>query len=166
MGVLIYSCEIGEKLTWVSDCLYKSKSNGIYHKDGENILIIENKSPNQALIEPFDDGVYFYKDGGIGFDMSYTSNEDFRNCLERMADTIEGKCGFSVTLNASGIDHCVGYIIAEEMLKEFEEYEDVARDFFVKFDEDDYGEFLYGCYKEYMKVLKECIKVKGVVRYH
>lgn len=167
MGVFIYPCKIKEK---ISDIVHGEEYNELlekYEEMGEEILSLERMNEYDDFISPFEEGIYTYEGGGkYDVDFSYGGNMDFLTQLERMGEDNDDCNAFSTTLSASGIDNCISYTTAEEMLAEFEKYKDKAEQHFIKWSDDDYGEYMWHAYNRYMEVLKECVEIKGVVRYH
>lgn len=164
MGVFIYPCKIKEK---VSGLVSSEEMDALYEKYDalkEEIVVLENTSSNDDFVSPFEEGVYTYEteSGHADVDISYGTYGDFLQGLENLSDEEDA---FSTTISASGIDNCISYKVAEEMLEEFKQWEIQAERYFLK-DDDDYGEFLWGIYKRYMEVLQECVELKGIVRYH
>ena len=164
MGVFIYPCKIKEK---VSGLVSSEEMDVLYEKYDalkEEIVVLENTSRNDDFVSPFEEGVYTYEteSGHADVDISYGTYGDFLQGLENLSDKEDA---FSTTISASGIDNCISYKVAEEMLDEFKQWEIQAERYFLK-DDDDYGEFLWGIYKRYMEVLHECVELKGIVRYH
>lgn len=167
MGVFIYPCKIKEK---VSGLVGEEEMDALYVKYDalkEELVVLENTSKYDDFISPFEEGVYTYEGGHADVDISYGTYGDFLQRLENMRDE-EGikHYAYSTTISASGIDNCISYKVAEEMLEEFKEYEEQAYDFFHQEDDDDYDAFLWNIYKGYMEVLQECVELKGIVRYH
>lgn len=164
MGVFIYPCKIKEK---VSGLVSNEEMDALYEKYDaikEEIVVLENTSRYDDFVSPFEEGVYTYEteSGHADVDISYETYGDFLQGLKKLSDE---ENAFSITISASGIDNCISYKVAEEMLEEFKQWEIQAERYFLK-DDDDYGEFLWGIYKRYMEVLQECVELKGIVRYH
>ena len=165
MGVFIYPCKIKEK---VCGLVSNEEMNALYEKYDalkEEILVLENKSKYDDFISPFEEGVYTYDGGQSHISISYGTYGDFLQRLENLADNADTFHAFSTTISASGIDNCVSYKVAEEMLEEFGKMETKAEKHFVKGEFDEYGKFLWNVYKRYMEVLQECIEIKGIVQY-
>ena len=170
MGVFIYPCKIKEK---VSGLVSNEEMGALYEKYDalkEEIVVLENTNKYDDFVSPFEEGVYTYEteSGHADVDISYGTYGDFLQGLENLSDGEDVDCyhSFSTTISASGIDNCISYKVAEEMLEEFKQWEIQAERYFLKDDDDDYGEFLWGIYKRYMEVLQECVELKGIVRYH
>ena len=165
MGVFIYPCKIKEKVCGLVsneefDALYEK-----YDALNEDILVLENTSEYDDFISPFDEGVYTYDGGHAHIGISYSTYGDFLQQLEVLADVTNDIHTFSTTISASGIDNCVSYKVAEEMLGEFKQMEAKAEKYLIKDKSDEYGKFLWNIYKHYMEVLQECIEIKGIVQY-
>ena len=165
MGVFIHPCKIKEKVCGLVsneeiDALYEK-----YDALNEDILVLENTSKYDDFISPFEEGVYTYDGGHTYIGISYSTYGDFLQQLENLADVTNDIHAFSTTISASGIDNCVSYKVAEEMLGEFKQMEAKAEKHFVKGEFDEYGKFLWNVYKRYMEVLQECIEIKGIVQY-
>ena len=165
MGVFIYPCKIKEKVCGLVsneefDALYEE-----YDALNEDILVLENTSEYDDFISPFEEGVYTYDGGHTYIGISYSTYGDFLQQLENLADVTNDIHSFSTTISASGIDNCVSYKVAEEMLGEFKQMEAKAEKYLIKDVSDEYGKFLWNIYKQYMEVLQECIDIKGIVQY-
>ena len=165
MGVFIYPCKIKEKVCGLVsneefDALYEE-----YDALNEDILVLENTSKYDDFISPFEEGVYTYDGGHTYIGISYSTYGDFLQQLENLADVTNDIHSFSTTISASGIDNCVSYKVAEEMLGEFKQMEAKAEKYLIKDVSDEYGKFLWNIYKQYMEVLQECIDIKGIVQY-
>ena len=165
MGVFIYPCKIKEKVCGLVsneefDALYEE-----YDALKEDILVLENTSEYDDFISPFEEGVYTYDGGHAHIGISYSTYGDFLQRLENLANTTDRFYAFSTTISASGIDNCISYKVAERMLEEFKQMEAKAENYLVKDGSDEYGKFLWNIYKRYMKVLQECIELKGIVQY-
>ena len=165
MGVFIYPCKIKEKVCGLVsneefDALYEK-----YDALNEDILVLENTSKYDDFISPFEEGVYTYDGGHTYIGISYSTYGDFLQQLENLADVTNDIHSFSTTISASGIDNCVSYKVAEEMLGEFKQMEAKAEKYLIKDVSDEYGKFLWNIYKQYMEVLQECIDIKGIVQY-
>ena len=165
MGVFIHPCKIKEKVCGLVsnkeiDALYEK-----YDALNEDILVLENKSKYDDFISPFEEGVYTYDGGHTHVGISYSTYGDFLQQLEVLADVTNDIHTFSTTISASGIDNCVSYKVAEEMLGEFKQMEAKAEKYLIKDKSDEYGKFLWNIYKQYMEVLQECVEIKGIVQY-
>lgn len=165
MGVFIHPCKIKEKVCGLvsieeMDALYEK-----YDALKEDILVLENTSKYDDFISPFEEGVYTYDGGQSPISISYGTYGDFLQRLENLADVTNDIHAFSTTISASGIDNCVSYKVAEEMLEEFKQMEAKAEKYLIKDESDEYGKFLWNIYKQYMEVLQECIEIKGIVQY-
>ena len=165
MGVFIHPCKIKEKVCGLVsneeiDALYEK-----YDDLNEDILVLENTSKYDDFISPFEEGVYTYDGGHTYIGISYSTYGDFLQQLENLADVTNDIHSFSTTISASGIDNCVSYKVAEEMLGEFKQMEAKAEKYLIKDVSDEYGKFLWNIYKRYMEVLQECIDIKGIVQY-
>ena len=165
MGVFIHPCKIKEKVCGLVsneeiDALYEK-----YDDLNEDILVLENASKYDDFISPFEEGVYTYDGGHTYIGISYSTYGDFLQQLENLADVTNDIHAFSTTISASGIDNCVSYKVAEEMLGEFKQMEAKAEKYLIKDVSDEYGKFLWNIYKQYMEVLQECIEIKGIVQY-
>ena len=165
MGVFIHPCKIKERVCGLVsneefDALYEE-----YDALNEDILVLENTSEYDDFISPFEEGVYTYDGGHAHIGISYSTYGDFLQRLENLVNTTDTFYAFSTTISASGIDNCVSYKVAEEMLEEFGKMETEAEKHFVKGEFDEYGKFLWNVYKRYMEVLQECIDIKGIVQY-
>ena len=165
MGVFIHPCKIKEKVCGLVsneeiDALYEK-----YDALNEDILVLENTSKYDDFISPFEEGVYTYDGGHTYIGISYSTYGDFLQQLENLADVTNDIHTFSTTISASGIDNCVSYKVAEEMLGEFKQMEAKAEKYLIKDVSDEYGKFLWNIYKQYMEVLQECIDIKGIVQY-
>lgn len=165
MGVFIYPCKIKER---VCGLVSNEEMDALYEKYDalkEDILVLENRSKYDDFISPFEEGVYTYDGGHAHISISYGYYDDFLQRLENLADDADTSYAFSTTISASGIDNCVSYKVAEEMLGEFKQMEAKAEKYLVKDESDEYGKFLWNIYKRYMEVLQECIDIKGIVQY-
>lgn len=165
MGVFIHPCKIKEKVCGLVsnkeiDALYEK-----YDALNEDILVLENTSKYDDFISPFEEGVYTYDGGHTYIGISYSTYGDFLQQLEVLADVTNDIHTFSTTISASGIDNCISYKVAEEMLGEFKQMEAKAEKYLIKDKSDEYGKFLWNIYKQYMEVLQECIEIKGIVQY-
>lgn len=165
MGVFIHPCKIKEKVCGLVsneeiDALYEK-----YDALNEDILVLENTSKYDDFISPFEEGVYTYDGGHTYIGISYSTYGDFLQQLENLADVTNDIHSFSTTISASGIDNCVSYKVAEEMLGEFKQMEAKAEKYLIKDVSDEYGKFLWNIYKQYMEVLQECVEIKGIVQY-
>ena len=165
MGVFIHPCKIKEKVCGLVsneeiDALYEK-----YDDLNEDILVLEYTSKYDDFISPFEEGVYTYDGGHTYIGISYSTYGDFLQQLENLADVTNDIHSFSTTISASGIDNCVSYKVAEEMLGEFKQMEAKAEKYLIKDESDEYGKFLWNIYKQYMEVLQECIEIKGIVQY-
>ena len=165
MGVFIHPCKIKEKVCGLVsnkeiDALYEK-----YDALNEDILVLENTSKYDDFISPFEEGVYTYDGGHAHIGISYSTYGDFLQQLEVLADVTNDIHSFSTTISASGIDNCVSYKVAEEMLGEFKQMEAKAEKYLIKDKSDEYGKFLWNIYKRYMEVLQERIDIKGLVQY-
>ena len=165
MGVFIHPCKIKEKVCGLVsneeiDALYEK-----YDALNEDILVLENTSKYDDFISPFEEGVYTYDGGHTYIGISYSTYGDFLQQLENLADVTNDIHTFSTTISASGIDNCISYKVAEEMLGEFKQMEAKAEKYLIKDVSDEYGKFLWNIYKQYMEVLQECIEIKGIVQY-
>ena len=165
MGVFIHPCKIKEKVCGLVsneefDALYEE-----YDALNEDILVLENTSEYDDFISPFEEGVYTYDGGHAHIGISYSTYGDFLQQIENLADVTNDIHAFSTTISASGIDNCVSYKVAEEMLGEFKQMEAKAEKYLIKDESDEYGKFLWNIYKQYMEVLQECIDIKGIVQY-
>ena len=165
MGVFIHPCKIKEK---VCGLVSNEEIDALYEKYdvlNEDILVLENTSKYDDFISPFEEGVYTYDGGHTYIGISYSTYGDFLQQLENLADVTNDIHSFSTTISASGIDNCVSYKVAEEMLGEFKQMEAKAEKYLIKDVSDEYGKFLWNIYKQYMEVLQECIEIKGIVQY-
>ena len=165
MGVFIHPCKIKEK---VCGLVSNKEIDALYEKYDalkEDILVLENTSKYDDFISPFEEGVYTYDGGHAHISISYSTYGDFLQRLENLADVTNDIHTFSTTISASGIDNCVSYKVAEEMLGEFKQMEAKAEKYLIKDKFDEYGKFLWNIYKQYMEVLQECIEIKGIVQY-
>ena len=165
MGVFIHPCKIKEK---VCGLVSNKEIDALYEKYDalkEDILVLENTSKYDDFISPFEEGVYTYDGGHAHISISYSTYGDFLQRLENLADVTNDIHTFSTTISASGIDNCVSYKVAEEMLGEFKQMEAKAEKYLIKDKSDEYGKFLWNIYKQYMEVLQECIEIKGIVQY-
>lgn len=147
MGVFICPCKIKEKVGNIGDD--KEYDADVLKIDGD------------FIIEPFERGYYTYECSKPSISISYGSNQDFISCISDL-----DPYGFSVTLSSCGIDNAVSYKCAEEMLAEFDGHLSEAEVFIYERFGEDYGAFIWRIYKEFIEVLKECIKLQGVVRFH
>lgn len=167
MGVLIYPCKIKEK---VSGLVSNEEIDALYEKYDElkeEIVVLEHTNEYYNFVSPFEDGVYTCDRGHTDVYMGYGTYGDFLQGLENLSEEEDVDCyhAFSTTISASGVDNCISYKVAEEMLEEFKKWEIQAEKYFLNYD-DDYGEFLWNIYKRYMEVLQECVELKGIVRYN
>ena len=167
MGALIYPCKIKEK---VSGLVSNEEIDVLYEKYDalkEEIVVLEHTNEYYNFVSPFEDGVYTCDRGHTDVDMCYGTYGDFLQGLENLSEEEDVDCyhAFSTTISASGVDNCISYKVAEEMLEEFKKWEIQAEKYFLNYD-DDYGEFLWNIYKRYMEVLQECVELKGIVRYN
>ena len=165
MGVFINPCKIKEKVCGLvnneeMDALYEK-----YDALNEDILVLENTSKYDDFISPFEEGVYTYDGGHTYICISYSNYDDFIQQLENLPYVTNDIHTFSTTISASGIDNCISYKVAEEMLGEFKQMEAKAEKYLIKDVSDEYGKFLWNIYKQYMEVLQECIEIKGIVQY-
>ena len=167
MSVLIYTCRIKEKVSGLvetdeeMDALYAK-----YDALQEEIIVLKNLSKYEDFISPFEEGVYTYESAHIDVDMNYGCYGDFLQRLEDMQDVVDDYHAYSTTISVSGIDNCISYKVAEEVLEEFKKYQKETMEYFMNNDGEEYGSILCGCYKDYMKVLQKCVELKGIVRYH
>lgn len=165
MGVFIHPCKIKER---VCGLVSNEEMDALYEKYDalkEDILALENKSKYDDFISPFEEGVYTYDGGQSHIGISYGTYGDFLQQLEVLADVTNDIHTFSTTISASGIDNCISYKVAEEMLGEFKQMEAKAEKYLIKNESDEYGKFLWNIYKQYMEVLQECVEIKGIVQY-
>ena len=165
MGVFIHPCKIKER---VCGLVSNEEMDALYEKYDalkEDILALENKSKYDDFISPFEEGVYTYDGGQSHIGISYGTYGDFLQQLEVLADVTNDIHTFSTTISASGIDNCISYKVAEEMLGEFKQMEAKAEKYLIKDVSDEYGKFLWNIYKQYMEVLQECVEIKGIVQY-
>lgn len=110
------------------------------------------------MIAPFTRGVYTCECGENHTQFSYGGNCDFLDKLNEIGN--ETGIPFTVTLDSAGIDNYISYLVAEKMLKEFEQNLNEAMKYFEKIDN-----FYAKRYNTYIKILKECIECKGLVKY-
>lgn len=169
MGVFIYPCKIKEKVSGLAKT--DEEMYALYAKYdalNEEIVVLENTSKYDDFISPFEEGVYTYEteSGYADIHISYGTYSDFLQRLEDFREVVDDWHAFETTISASGIDNCISYKVAEEMLEEFKQYQEQAEKYFIEDDNDDYGEFLWGRYNDYMDILQECVELKGIVRYH
>ena len=165
MGVFIHPCKIKDR---VCGLVSNEEIDALYEKYDalkEDILVLENKSKYDDFISPFEEGVYTYDGGQSHIGISYGTYGDFLQQLEVLEDVTNDIHTFSTTISASGIDNCISYKVAEEMLGEFKQMEAKAEKYLIKDKFDEYGKFLWNIYKQYMEVLQECIEIKGIVQY-
>lgn len=164
MGVLINACKLCEK---VGDaCKDENEYYDIlkkYDELGISLITIDEVRP----CPPFKNGIYTYEAFDIDVSISYGSNWDFLESLDDFYDTIDEVGSFSVTRSNSTIDGYVSYITAKDMLEEFENgvKNGVKGYLYERFDEE-YGGFMWSVYKRYMEVLRECVRVSGIIRYY
>ena len=165
MGVFIYACKLKER---VSDLVKnEDEFDAIikkYEDLDEEVMAIDHKYDPHAI--PFVDGIYTYEGGDASVDMSYGGNGDFLDALDDIAEEIDECRPFDVTLDVHGIDWVVSYEFATAMLEEFTKHEKVMKDYLIKRYGEDDGQFYCQCYDNYIKVIKECIEFKRVIRYH
>lgn len=147
MGVLIYPCKIKERVGNLDD--EKEFDEDVLRIDGD------------FIIEPFDGGYYTYESAKPQISSTYSEYGDFLSCLAEF-----GFCDFSITLGSCGTDNVASYKCAEIMLEEFEGHLSDAKKHIYKRFGKEYGEYIWWLYKEFIGVLKECIKLQGVVRFH
>ena len=162
MGVIIYSCKIKERVGDLCEGEERDELLEKYANKGEDVLYMLHSD----LSEPFGTGFYTYESGNACVSMSYSTNWDFRCCLEDIDDEIEESGCFATFLDAHDIDNSISYIIAEKILNEFETHKEAVNRYIHKRMGDEYGDFLWHNYLLYIAVLKECVEIKGVVRYH
>lgn len=169
MGVFIYPCKIKEKVSGLTktdeemDALYEK-----YDALKEELVVLKNTSKYDDFISPFEEGVYTYIGGKSDIDITYGCYGDFLQRLDDLFDEgyVDIHNPFSTTISASGIDHCISYKVAEEMLEEFVQFQEQAKKYFMYNDGEDYGMTLWGVYKDYIAILQECVELQGIVRYH
>lgn len=163
MGVTIYACKVKKRVGEL--CNGKEWDNLLdeYSENGKYDLL---EIKDEKLSEPFGVGVFTYESCGKSISMSYGTNWDFREYLEWLEEENENYNCFYNTLNAHSIDNSIPYPIAEEMLKEFEGNKELFEKHANERFGEDFGEFMVNIYNGYIKILRECIEVKGVVRYH
>lgn len=112
---------------------------------------------------------WFCKDKDPYISISYSTYNDFRNQICYMANEIydsdmwfdyEGSVDkpFAEMVCFTDCDGTFDYVVAEKLLKDFETFQEKAKK--------ELDEWFYGLYENYMKILKNCIECKGVVRYH
>lgn len=164
MGVLINACKLCEK---VSDaCKDENEYYDVlnkYEEQGISLIYIDDIRP----CPPFKNGFYTYETSNIDVSISYGSNWDFLESLDGFYDTIDEVGSFSVTRSNSTIDGYVSYITAKDMLEEFENgVKNGVKDYFYERFDEEYGDFMWSVYKRYMEVLRECVRISGIVRYY
>lgn len=168
MGVYIYPCKLKERVSKVDSVDEFNDLCDKYEALGEELLVMENTDPYNDFISPFEEGIYTYD--SIGEDVcvmiSYGTYGDFIQRLEDIREVVDDYNAYETTINASGIDNCISYEVAKEMLEEFEKYKKDAEAYFMGLYCDDYGSFLWSIYTQYMDVLQVCVNNKGIVRYH
>lgn len=147
MGVTIYACKIKKR---VEDPI-----------DTDELLKITERDK----CEPFEVGYYEYECCKPYVDMSYGTNMDFLDALRDFQDEYDKYYAFDTMLSLSGTECCVSYTYAKDMLNELETHLKDADAYIHKRFGEDYGGFVWWCYKEYIEVLKECVRVQGVVWY-
>lgn len=168
MGVFIYPCKLKEQVSKVVSVDEFNELCDKYEALGEELLVMENTDTYNDFISPFEEGIYTYNSIGedVSVMISYGTYGDFIQRLEDIREVVDDYNAYETTINASGIDNCISYEVAKEMLEEFEKHKKAAETYFMDFDGEDYGSFFWGIYTQYMTVLQECVNNKGIVRYH
>ena len=69
---------------------------------------------------------------------------------------------FNEIINFADNEGCFDYKICEELIKDFEQYYDKAKE---KLSENVENEWKWHIYTKIMQIIKDCIKCKGVVYY-
>ena len=127
MGVFIYPCNIKEKVSGLVSSEEMDALHEKYDALKEEIVVLENTSRYDDFVSPFEEGVYTYETESehADVDISYGTYRDFLQGLENLSDGEDVDCyhSFSTTISASGIDNCISYKVAEEMLEEFKQWE-------------------------------------------
>ena len=162
MGVIIYPCKIKERVGDLREGNEREDLFEEYTNNGEDVLYMLHSD----LSEPFGTGFYTYDCGNTHLSMSYGTNWDLFCCLEDIDDELEQSGCFTTFLNAHDIDNSISYTIADKMLNEFETHKEAVNRYIHKRMSDEYGDFLWHNYLLYIAVLKECVEIKGAVRYH
>lgn len=164
MGVFIYPCELIER---VSDNVTEDEMDILrtkYDQEGKELVRVKNMNQYHNYIAPFQEGIYVYEGHNPSVDMTYGFNCDFLQSLETMSEECDLAMSFYNTLETSTIEGVAGYEIAEKMLEEFETNKEVAIKYLDRHG-DSYGRTLCNIYLNYLLVLKECVKIKGIVKY-
>lgn len=162
MGVIIYPCKIKERIGGLREGKEREELLEKYTSKGKDILYMLHSD----LSEPFGTGFYTYDGVDTHVSMSYSTNWDFYCCLEDIDSEIEENGCFATFLDAHDIDNSISYTIAEKILDEFEIHKGEVNKYMHKRFGDEYGDLLWYNYLRYVEVLKECVEIKGVVRYH
>lgn len=154
MGVFIHNVRLKEKVSDTTDRNTYYELMGKYDAIGEEII-------NLAYdVMPFEKGVYTYESGNKSLDFSYSGYDDF---LSRLRE--EDDCAFLVTLETSGIENIASYKDADVMVHELEDLRERVFQNFKSWDNGEYGEYMCQQYDRYIKVLKECVDMKGLIVY-
>lgn len=176
MGVLIYALK-PTKLRVASDTWENEEVKTVYNELDENdiasvFLNNQDFKPIKHLTK-FEKGLWeaeIDKDGA-SISISYSSYHDFKSVVSsltskrRVTDILHSTYGeiieetpFIEMLWFTDCDGCFDYVIAERLYEDFKKYHEKAKA--------ELDEWNYGLYDNYMKILKECIDIKGVVLYH
>lgn len=162
MGVFICPCKICDKVSESYNIEEYDKLRSEYESKDVEVVRLADKSK----CDPFECGIYVYESCKPNMSMSYGTNWDLRECLEDFYDEIDEYGTFLITLENSDIDGSISYPIATDMLDEFKEGEkNGIKAYIYKRYGEDYGNLIWSDYKQYMGVLEECIKVRGIVLY-
>jgi hypothetical protein len=134
-----------------------------------------NHQPIQHLTQ-FEEGCYYDIEDYLNipdFHMSYSNYNDFRNQICKMAlgvddievwDNIKEYLDkpFVELINFADNEGCYDYVVAEKLLKDFINYKEKAREVF---NDSDGLDFYYKNYLNYIGILEEVVKNKGIVEY-
>lgn len=162
MGVFICPCKIGDRVS--ESCEFSDYEKLLGEYNGKGVELVRITDAEKCV--PFECGIYTYETSAPNVDMSYGSNWDFLECLRDFYDETDNIGTFSTTLGNSGIDGCISYTIATDMLKEFEEgHRNDVKTYIYGCYGEDYGNLIWYNYKQYMDVLNECVRINGIIRY-
>lgn len=167
MGVFICPCKLFDKVYESCDSDKYKKLMNVYESKGLEVVRIKDNDK----CEPFESGVYVYETCEPTMDMSYGTNLDFTDCLRDFYDDYDGdepdKLGtFLTTTDNSNTDGCISYVIAKDMLEEFEEgLKNGIEAYIYKRYGEDYGNLIWYNYRQYMGVLRACVDNSCIIWY-
>lgn len=167
MGVEISVFKIKERLSDRIDSETLRDISDRYSCEDGRVSIVSCGTDGD-LLKPFDEGVYLLSNESENYlHMSYSGYADFRSTLEKVGEECEGTMGFRTTLRSSGIDNCISYVTAGEMLSELESHREAFESYFKSESSyDDLAEFMVECYDMYIGVARDCVEKKGIICYH